>query len=261
MNDSMVAMSGWIMPAPFAMPVIVTGTSPTVTRRDAPFGTVSVVMIADTAANQPSAASAARAAGSAATIFATGSGSMITPVENGSTCCSPQPSIDATAAHVVSAACDAGGAGAGVGVARVDDQRADARAALEVTATDDHRRRAEAVSREHAGRCGARLEHGEQHVVAFPVLDLRRGRAERHSGDRQQLVGRGRRVADGHRGRAGIRRARRACRGTACISCRCRRDRDRCARPSRRRARTAGPAAADRPRRWPAPRRSRHADT
>ena len=42
-------------------------------------------MIADTAANQPSAASAARAAGSAATIFATGSGSMITPVENGST--------------------------------------------------------------------------------------------------------------------------------------------------------------------------------
>ena len=152
MNDSIVAMSGWIMPAPFAMPVIVTGTSPTVTRRDAPFGTVSVVMIADTAANQPSAASAARAAGSAATIFATGSGSMITPVENGSTCCSPQPSIDATAAQVVSAAAIAGGAGAGVGVARVDDQRADVRAALEVAATDDHRRRAEAVAREHAGR-------------------------------------------------------------------------------------------------------------
>ena len=92
------------MPAPFAMPVTVTGTPSTATRRDAPFGTVSVVMIADTAANQPSAASAARAAGSAATIFATGSGSMITPVENGSTCCSPQPSIDATAAQVVSAA-------------------------------------------------------------------------------------------------------------------------------------------------------------
>ena len=104
MNDSIVAMSGWIIPAPFAMPVTVTGTPSTATRRDAPFGTVSVVMIADTAANQRSGARAACAAGSAATIFATGSGSMMTPVENGSTCCSGQPSIDATAAQVVSAA-------------------------------------------------------------------------------------------------------------------------------------------------------------
>ena len=92
------------MPAPLAMPVTVTGTPSMATRRDAAFGTVSVVMIARTAAYQPSAASAARAAGSAATIFATGSGSMITPVENGSTCCSAQPSSDATAAQVVSAA-------------------------------------------------------------------------------------------------------------------------------------------------------------
>ena len=59
MNDSIVAMSGWIMPAPFAMPVTVTGTPSTVTRRDAPFGTVSVVMIAFAAANQPSARAAA----------------------------------------------------------------------------------------------------------------------------------------------------------------------------------------------------------
>ena len=33
MNDSIVAMSGWIIPAPFAMPVTVTGTPSTV---DAP---------------------------------------------------------------------------------------------------------------------------------------------------------------------------------------------------------------------------------
>ena len=103
-NDSIVAMSGWIIPAPFAMPVTVTGTPSTSTRRDAPLGTVSVVMIAETAANQRSGASAAFAAGSAATIFATGSGSMITPVENGSTCCGAQPSIAATAAQVASAA-------------------------------------------------------------------------------------------------------------------------------------------------------------
>ena len=51
-NDSIVAMSGWIMPEPLAIPVTVTGTPSIAIRRDAPFGTVSVVMIADTASNQ-----------------------------------------------------------------------------------------------------------------------------------------------------------------------------------------------------------------
>ncbi len=99
MNDSIVAMSGWIMPAPFAMPVTVTGTPSTVTRRDAPFGTVSVVMIAFAAANQPSARAAALAAGSASTMRLTGSGSMITPVEYGSTSSGAQSSSRATATH------------------------------------------------------------------------------------------------------------------------------------------------------------------
>ena len=49
---SIVAMFGWIIPAPLAIPVTVTGTPPTSMRRDAPLGTVSVVIIADTAANQ-----------------------------------------------------------------------------------------------------------------------------------------------------------------------------------------------------------------
>jgi len=102
-NASIVAMSGWIIPEPFAMPVTVTGTPSIVTRRDAPFGTVSVVMIARAASNQPSSRSAPRAAGSAATILPAGSGSMITPVENTSTSCIGQPSIDAAAAAVVRA--------------------------------------------------------------------------------------------------------------------------------------------------------------
>src|SRR5512141_1248232 len=85
------------------MPVTVTGTPSTVTRRDAPFGTVSVVMIDDTAANQRSGASADFAAGSAATIRSTGSGSMMTPVENGSTASAPQPSDVATAPQVARA--------------------------------------------------------------------------------------------------------------------------------------------------------------
>ena len=65
----------------------VTVTPSTPTWRDAPLGKVSVVMIAAAAANQRSAASPAFAAGRAATIFATGSGSMITPVEKGRTSC------------------------------------------------------------------------------------------------------------------------------------------------------------------------------
>jgi hypothetical protein len=52
MNDSIVAMSGWIIPDPLAIPVTVTGTPSIATSREAPFGTVSVVMIAETALNQ-----------------------------------------------------------------------------------------------------------------------------------------------------------------------------------------------------------------
>ena len=104
MNESIVAMFGWIMPAPLAMPVTVTGTPSTTTRRDAPFGTVSVVMIARAAAYQPSSRAAASAAGSAATMRSTGSGSMITPVEYGSTSSGAQPSSWPTAAQVCLAA-------------------------------------------------------------------------------------------------------------------------------------------------------------
>ena len=51
-KPSMVAMSGWIMPAPLAMPVTVTVLPPRLSRREHALGTVSVVMIA-AAAPQP----------------------------------------------------------------------------------------------------------------------------------------------------------------------------------------------------------------
>ena len=73
------------MPEPLAMPVTVIGTPSTSTRSEAPFGTVSVVMIARAAACHPCSASAAPQAGRALTILSSGNGSMITPVENGST--------------------------------------------------------------------------------------------------------------------------------------------------------------------------------
>jgi hypothetical protein len=77
-------------------------------RRAAPFGTVSVVMIALAASSHASSRNAACAAGSAATMRSTGSGSMITPVENGSTSSGAQPNSDATAAHVERAALSPG---------------------------------------------------------------------------------------------------------------------------------------------------------
>jgi hypothetical protein len=102
-NASIVAMSGWIMPAPLAMPVTVIGWPSIVTRRDAPLGTVSVVMIEHAASNQPSGRAAPKAAGSAATSRSTGSGSMITPVEYGSTWSTGQPTSLAAAAQVACA--------------------------------------------------------------------------------------------------------------------------------------------------------------
>ena len=79
---------------------------------------------------------------------------MITPVENGSTC----SGVAAERARDGVAACarsrEARLAGAGVGVAGVDDQRADRRGAdarAQMLAAHDHGRGAEAILREHAG--------------------------------------------------------------------------------------------------------------
>src|SRR5262249_4996370 len=90
-NDSIVAMSGAIMPAPLAMPQIVTGVAPNRTIAAAPFGNVSVVMIALAAASQaPGAAPATRSAITAVNLVAS-SGSPITPVEARNTSVGLQP--------------------------------------------------------------------------------------------------------------------------------------------------------------------------
>jgi hypothetical protein len=108
------------MPAPLA-PVTVTGVASTSTRRDAPLGTVSVVAIARTAAYHPPGVNAAAQRGKASTILSTGSGSMITPVRTA------RPlrraiHLPATAAQV-SRVGQFGVAGAGVGIAGVDQER------------------------------------------------------------------------------------------------------------------------------------------
>ena len=81
MKDSIVAMSGAIMPAPLAMPLIVTVVLPIFAVAVATLGNVSVVMIACAAAKKsPSLARSARLAITGANFDAS-SGSPITPVE------------------------------------------------------------------------------------------------------------------------------------------------------------------------------------
>ena len=102
-KPSNVAMLGAIMPAPLAIPVTVMGTPSTTMRRDAPFGTVSVVMMARTPRYQPSSWSALLQRASPALTRSTGSGSMMTPVEKGSTSCTAQPTRPAAVAQTLRA--------------------------------------------------------------------------------------------------------------------------------------------------------------
>src|SRR5215468_375948 len=84
-NDSRVAISGAIMPAPLAMPQIVTTASPSLAVAVAPFGKVSVVMMALAAASKlPGFAAATRPSITRSKAWAS-SGSPITPVEARST--------------------------------------------------------------------------------------------------------------------------------------------------------------------------------
>jgi hypothetical protein len=86
MKPSMVAMFGRIMPAPLLMPVMVTVAPPICTRWLNALGMVSVVMMPSAARAQWFSDASASAAGRPASMRSTGSGSMITPVENGRIC-------------------------------------------------------------------------------------------------------------------------------------------------------------------------------
>src|SRR5262245_31052292 len=101
MKPSIVAMSGRIMPAPLAMPVTQISPLESLTFFETALGVVSVVMIASAAESQSLFASSAL--GSAAMMRSAGSGSMITPVENGSTSSTSQPRWPASASQTCSA--------------------------------------------------------------------------------------------------------------------------------------------------------------
>ncbi len=103
-KPSMVAILGRIMPEPLLMPVSVMVWPLMTTVREAAFGCVSVVMIASAALYQLSLRRLASACGRPALMRSTGSGSKITPVENGRICCGAQSSSCASAAQVALAA-------------------------------------------------------------------------------------------------------------------------------------------------------------
>ena len=126
--------------------------------RDAAFGTVSVVMIASAAALQPSARASASAAGRPASMRSFGSVSMITPVENGSTCSGAQPSSAASAAQVERARARPSSPVPALALPVLTRMRAHLRAGGQVLAAELHRRGAESVGGEDAGDRGARLE-------------------------------------------------------------------------------------------------------
>ena len=100
---SSVAMSGLIIPAPLAIPLMVTLSCPSEIRWLTNFGAVSVVMIAVAAATQPSARCDSPIRPIVSCMRATGRRSPITPVEKGATADSARPRVLAAAAQSSSA--------------------------------------------------------------------------------------------------------------------------------------------------------------
>ena len=100
----MVPISGAIMPAPLAMPQMVTAVPPSLTIAAAPLGNVSVVMIALAASSQPPGAASATSLAMTPSNFVASSGSPITPVEARNTLSALQPAALAAMAAVSSVA-------------------------------------------------------------------------------------------------------------------------------------------------------------
>ncbi len=120
--------------------------------------------------------------GRPAVMRSTGSGSMITPVENGRICVGATPNSWAKAAQVARVR-QAIGPGAGIGIARIDQQGANALAACQMLTADLHGRGAVAVLRKHPGHAGAFVEQENAHVFAVGFAHTGFGHANAHTGN------------------------------------------------------------------------------
>ena len=183
---SMVAMSGAIMPAPLAMPQMVTGLPSSRAIAAAPLGKVSVVMIALAASCQASARAPATRP----------------PMTRGELARVERLADHAGRGEKHLGRLAPGGrggdlrgergrrapglAGEGIGVAGIDHERA-RRAALEAGAAPVDRRGRAFRAREHARDRGAGIEQREQHVGAPGVADAGGRGREPHAGNRRQV--------------------------------------------------------------------------
>ena len=179
---SIVAMSGAIMPAPLAMPLMVTVAGPSRAVAVATFGKVSVVMIALAASSQP--VGSARATSSSMTPSNLSAAQRLADHAGGG-----EEHLARAAAHGLGGERrgELGGvaaalAGEGVGVAGIDHERARLAAAELRAAPFDRRRRAFRPG-QHAGDRRALVEHREQHVGAALVADAGLGGREPHAGN------------------------------------------------------------------------------
>ncbi len=185
-KDSIVAMSGAIMPAPLAMPLMVTVAPPSC---DLARGALGVgVGGHDRRAPRRArrrAPPVPRYRPAPRRTCAGSSGSPITPVEARNT--SLRPAADDLGHHArrqprrFAPAL----AGEGVGIAGIDQQRPRLARGKRRLAPLDRRRRAFRPG-EDAGDLGALVEEHEQHVAAVAVLDAGLGRGKAHPADRRQ---------------------------------------------------------------------------
>ena len=194
----MVAMSGAIMPAPLAMPLIVTLALPSFTVAVATFGKVSVVMIALAAPiHSPGAACSASVPSTPLNLVAS-SGSPITPVEARNTSLGLQPTALAAIDAVSAVACRPVLPVKALALPEfTTSARADPPLKILVTAelgAAPFHRRGRAFRRgEDAGDRGSLVHHREQHVGAALVADAGGRGREPDAGDRGHFgnVGRG----------------------------------------------------------------------
>ena len=131
----------------------------------APFGKVSVVMIARAAASQPSAASNGTICGKAPTIFSAGGGSPMTPVEEINTCSASQPSSFAVVVAVASTTSLPARPVKTLALPELTTMPRDL-AARQAVAAPDHRRARRQRAREDAGDGAVRRQLGDHQIVA-----------------------------------------------------------------------------------------------
>ena len=168
-NASIVAMFGWIMPAPFATPTSRPRLPPIVNVACATFGPTSVVRMACESASMPPTERRLTASGRKSRTFLSGSTTPITPVEARKTSFSLQRQQFRRARAHAFRGVEAFLAGDRVRAAGVDDDRLHAAAALLQRRFREHDRRGlKLVLREHG--CRRRAVVGDDQAEVRTLL-------------------------------------------------------------------------------------------